>query len=518
MKIRSLHPRSLDLRSPYLLRALSTVAIALGTITSGLPIQVAVAQGQIAGTCSLSAAAIAQKADRLQAALQGDQAAASQYRTLVAEDTERLIQCRGRNWPQVQAMWLRLYPCDLKPGVLDRLMDQIASRGYNRVYIEVFYDGQVLLPASRNPTVWLPVARNPEFADRDLLAEAILKARQRGLSPYAWVFGLNFGYPYGLRSDRQSALARNGTGQTSLNISEGPNGADRAGDVDKVFVDPYSPQAKEDYAQMLQEVLKRQPDGVLIDYIRYIKQRGGESVADSVKDLWIYSPASQQALYNRSSNRKGQEVIQRYLTQGTVSAQDLATLDQQYPQEPEPLWQGRNVPAVVKGKPKPRIPAEQRLIRLRQELWLLSVAHAYQGVVDFLSWATTNIRQQRIAAGAVFFPEGNRRIKGGFDSRMQPWDQFPNDIEWHPMVYAACGQSQCIVDQVKEVAGKAIASTVVSPVLVGVWGQASENRPSLDDQMAAIRQALPSINSVSHFDFSRQDPKFTNERRSCTVK
>ena len=36
-----------------------------------------------------------------------------------------------------------------------------------------------------------------------------------------------------------------------------------------VFVDPYHPQAKADYGQMLQEVLERQPDGVLFDYVRY---------------------------------------------------------------------------------------------------------------------------------------------------------------------------------------------------------------------------------------------------------
>lgn len=54
-------------------------------------------------------------------------------------------------------------------------MDRIVNRGYNQVYLEVFYDGQVLLPATANPTAWPSVIRTPGAENIDILATAIKK-------------------------------------------------------------------------------------------------------------------------------------------------------------------------------------------------------------------------------------------------------------------------------------------------------------------------------------------------------
>jgi uncharacterized lipoprotein YddW (UPF0748 family) len=104
------------------------------------------------------------------------------------------------------------------------------------------------------------------------------------------MFTLNFGYSYGQRPDRQQVLALNGRGKTP---SPTQNQARPAIPM-KCFIDPYHPQAKADYGQMLQAVLQRQPDGVLFDYVRYPRGVGGYSVADEVDDLWIYGQASRR--------------------------------------------------------------------------------------------------------------------------------------------------------------------------------------------------------------------------------
>jgi hypothetical protein len=436
---------------------------------------------------------------------------------LIASDAQRLQQCRAQSWLKSQAVWLRLYECDLQPGVLESVLDRIVSRGYNRVYLEVFYTGQVLLPPAENNTAWPSVVRNPAFANRDLLAEAIQKSRERGLSPYAWMFSLNYGYSYGKRADRANTLARNGLGKTSLTVVD-TTSTDidiSKGDVDKVFVDPYNPQVRQDYAQMLQAVLQRRPDGVLFDYIRYPKQNGSASIVNRLQDLWIFSGAAQQTLIARGTNQKGQAVIQKYLMQGTITASDLTALDRIYPGEREPQWQGRNAPTLPPPKPLP--PASVRLPRLLQDLWLLSVAHAYQGVIDFLNAAVWQVRQRGLVAGAVFFPDGNRRVGRGFDSRMQPWDQFSNAIEWHPMSYGICGDASCIVEQANKVLSQALPGTRVSPVIAGAWSTPAYNRPSLEMQTYAIRQASPQMNAISHFDFSWQEPQFANARRACRM-
>jgi hypothetical protein len=461
-------------------------------------------QAQPTPYCRASEQIITQKENFRKAALQGDPAAQNQYQAALAQDAENLRQCRNQTWPAVQAIWLRLHPCDIKAGVLDDLMDRIANKGYNRVYVEVFYDGQVLLPGTNNPTVWTPVVRSGE----DLLAQAIQKGHERGLKVYAWLFSMNFGANYAQRPDRQAALARNGRGQTSLDIGQDISLTTDLStlELDKAFIDPYNIQARQDYQQLVQAVAQRKPDGILFDYIRYPRQSGSASITTKVKDLWVYGEASKQTLYQRALNNKGLEFIRRFVEQGTITSKDMAEVDQLYPNEREPLWQNRKSSGSVSRA------------QLLQELWILSAGHAYQGVTDFLAAAAQPAQQQGIAAGAVFFSDGNRSVGRGFDSRMQPWHYFPASLEWHPMSYALCGNTNCIVNQVQTVLKEAPQGAQVVPALAGQWGKVmAGNRPTLEAQMNAIREAAPQINMVSHFAFSWQDPQFDQTRRACSL-
>jgi hypothetical protein len=460
-----------------------------------------VAQTQVNAYCQLSAEAIAQADALRQAAWQGDPTAQAQYRTLINQQSQQMQQCRSRIWPSNQAIWLRLYPCDAQPGKLDEIFDRVVGRGYNQVYVEVFHDGQVLLPAADNPTAWASIVRSPGYEHTDLLQAAIAKGRERGLKVYAWMFTLNFGYAYSLRPEQEPALARNGRGDTSLTALSSGNGG--IVNNSEIFVDPYSPQAKRDFQILLQAVLKRNPDGVLFDYIRYPLGYGGDSVASQVEDLWIYGPSSQQALYDRALNPKGRELIERFVRQGRITAADVSAVNARYPQNTAPLWQGHRANIAS---------TEQ----LQNDLWLLTVAHAVQGVLDFLSMSAQLVQQQGIPAGAAFFPEANQQVGDrGYDSRLQPWDRFPASLEWHPMSYAICGEPSCVVAQVQRVLDLAPSGTEVIPVLAGTWGQAVGGHPPLEQQMNALRQATPQLNSVSHFAYSWQNAAHDRDRRTC---
>jgi hypothetical protein len=454
-------------------------------------------QAQTLAYCQLPQSAIAQKENLLKSSLTGDRDAQKDYQAIVANHAQQLSQCRARTWPQQQAIWLRLYPCDVRKGAIDEVLDRIVNKGYNTIYLEVLGDGQVLLPPANNPTPWNTVVKTPRAENVDLLAQTIQKGRDRGLKVYAWLFAMNFGYTYAQRADRQNVLARNGRGQTSIDVVD---------DQSQAFIDPYNVQAQNDYAQLIAEVLKRKPDGVLFDYVRYPRGSGARSTVDDVKDLWIFSEASQQALYQRAKNKGGRTLIERYLKQGRITANDVATVKKMYPKESAPSWQGRNS-------------SDRTPKHLNWDLWRLSVAHAAQGVIDFLSMAGHYVKDQNVPAGAVFFPEGNRVVgRGGFDARLQAWDKFPQTMEWHPMSYAVCGKTDCIVNQVKRVVSKVSSPTQVAPVLAGLWGQSYNNRPSLEEQMQAIRATFPQIRSVSHFSFSWIDPQYDRDRKFCKWK
>ncbi len=463
------------------------------------------ARAQVTEYCQLSSAAAQEKENLRLSALKGNQNAQTRYQNIVQKQAQELQNCRTRTWPQVQALWLRLYPCDIQPGAIDQVMDRIVNRGYNQVYLEVFYDGQVLLPATANPTAWPSVIRTPGAENIDLFATAIKKGRERGLKVYAWMFTNNFGYTYAQRPDREEAIARNGKGQTSLYVVD--NGS-------QLFIDPYNTQAKRDYYQLVEEVLRRRPDGLLLDYVRYPRQAGSDSIATKVSDLWLFSPAIQEALFKRAQNYKGLDLIRRFLRKGYVTGTDITEVDKLYPQEGEPLWQGRTPTPAQKSIQS----ATDRQPLLQWELWQLAVAHAMQGILDFVTIASYPAKQQGISTGVVFFPDGNQTVGQGYDSRLQPWDRFPTTLEWHPMAYGTCGNVSCIVAQVQRVLSMTKPGTQVIPALAGKWGESISNRPSLEAQMQSLRKFAPQLKGVSHFAYSWQYPQHDNNRKFCRTR
>lgn len=483
--------------------------LCLGVISTGLAIGTdakfsSVQAAQRNDYCRFEKSAIAQKNQLRQRAINGDSQAQTQYQALIQRHGEQLADCREQTWPQKQAIWLRLYPCDSQPGQVEKILDHIVDSGYNEVYLEVFYDSQVLLPANNNPTPWDSVLRTPSVRNRDLLAEVIQKGHERNLKIYAWLFTLNFGYAYGQSPDREEILARNGYGNTNLSDS---------GETAKAFIDPYNEQARRDYDQLVAEVLKREPDGVLFDYIRYPRSTGSDSIVSGVKNLWIYGDAALNTLFNRALNKKGQFLIQRFVNNGSITENDMAQLDEMSPQEAPPLWQGRNVEAT-----KAKMSLEARRKLLQKELWYLSVAHAAQGVVDFLSRAIAPVQARNMTTGAVFFPDANQIIgQQGFDSRLQPWTRFQEVSQWHPMSYAVCGRTSCIVDLVERTMKFASTEVEVIPALAGKWGRSYKNRPPLEVQMEAIHRQVSGIDGISHFSYSWQFPELSRERKFCSL-
>jgi hypothetical protein len=486
----------------YLLNKQLSIFAILGATICQIGWNVPASQAKTLGYCQQQRDAISQKHELLKDTVDGNRSARTRYQKLLKSHAQDLQKCRSKTWPPSQGIWLRLYACDLRPGYIDEILDRIVNRGYNKVYVEVLGDSQVLLPASDNPTPWPSIVRSPGNEKADLLAQAIQKGRARGLKVYAWMFSMNFGYKYSLRPDRQGAIARNGRGQAAVISS---------GEGYQAFIDPYNTQAKADYNKLVTSVLRRRPDGVLFDYIRYPRGEGSNSVVSKVQDLWIYGDASRGTLYSRGINNKGRDLIRRFVSRGYITAADVRQVDQLYPSEGSPLWHGRNPsPQEMQFSPQSRQPIWQ------WELWQLSVAHAAQGVLDFLATAMYPVRQKGLSAGAVFFPDANQPVRQtGYDSRLQPWDRFPKNMEWHPMLYAVCNTSACLSEQLKRVLQQANSQTRVSPVLAGVWGKKWNNKPALELQMASLRQFNPKVKSVSHFAFSWQEPNFTQERKSC---
>ncbi|MFS8815348.1 hypothetical protein [Synechococcus sp. R60.4] len=503
-------------------------------------------RGSLDAFCRQPPEEVARKAQLRQRAAQSD-AARAEYNQVLAEHRAALIACRSRRWPQIQAIWVRLHPCDANPGVLDQVFDQVVNLGYNRVFIETFYDGRSILPDGGGG-IWPSLQPNA-----DLLDLALKAARRRGLSAYAWVFSLNFGYSYGQRPDRQAVLARNGRGLTTV-LDPATALLEDLGSPDEVFVDPFHPVARRDFAELIRRILQRQPDGILFDYIRYPRGSGGSSLAATVRDLWIHGEAARQAYLDLAENAAGRALLERYLSQGYVTVADVLHLDATYGEEPKwrqpgdprpsasgerplspELWDGmaqgraggnedlhsslanEDSQPSANPTPSPTPSAAFRQERWQQQLWQLSVEFARYGILDYLRQAAQPAQSLGIPSGAVFFPYGNQAVGEGFDARLQPWDRFDPGMEWHPMAYAKCEDGSCVAQQVEQVLAVASPQTFVCPAIAGLWGQAQRKRPSLEAQMAELARRFPQLPCVSHFALSWIEPELERSRRTCQL-
>ena len=496
-------------RSIVAVAALGCSSLSLSAL-SFIPTAQAQSSEPFAAYCQQSFTDIAQKERDRKASLSPDQDAQNRYSATLSRHATYLKDCRQQNALKTEGIWLRLYPCDVRPGALDEVLDRIVDRGYNQIFVETFFNGQVLLPAATNRTAWTSSLTSPGQENIDLLAEVIRKGHDRGLKVTSWMFALNVGVDYVNKPGKQGITARNGRGQTTIDFNLSSRDRNPTFNRDEAFADPYHPTLRQDYLTLVDEVIKRRPDGIVFDYIRYPKGRGSDSIADDVSDLWIFGEAAQVGFMQRAMNQKGRELIVRYLRSGSISTLDVADTDRLYPQEAEPQWQGR-----LAANGENQLPLEQRTQVIQAELWRLAVGHAMQGVVDFVTLVSAPVQRAGIPAGAVFFPDGNQTAGRGFDSRLQAWDRFPDSIERYPMAYGVCGRTDCIMSQIQRVLSYSSNAANVKPVIAGIWQQPHTNRPPLEVQMRALRQSFPRLDSISHFAYSWQEPDSDRDRKFC---
>jgi len=452
-------------------------------------------EAQAVPSCQINAKQVILKSTLLKSASAGDASALEQYNQLVKTHAAELARCRQSSWPKTQGIWLRVYPCDLKSGQLEQVLDNISNFGYNRIYLNTFYDGRVLLPKNNNPTLW-PSVVGDEEKNADMLAKVIQLARQRGIKVYAWVFAMNFGPGYANRADRKAAIARNGYGETNL---QDPSGLPDVVKVAHIFVDPFSTQARMDLRILINAVAQRKPDGIVFDYIRYPHRT--ESIVSNVRDLMIYGLSSGKTLLSRGLTGQGRELIYQYLKDGKITKK-VALRSQ--------LWRFPNQQTASKASAK-------KGQNINQALWQLSLAHARTGVIEFLESVSEPARRQNIPTGAVFFPKANRTFGEGVDARLQPWNEFTNVTEWAPMSYSTCGSANCILEEISLVLQQQTGNQVICPVLAGYWGRDVGSRVSLETQMLAVRGKFPQIDCVSHFAYSWLDLAADRQRRDCKL-
>ncbi|NJK70544.1 MAG: hypothetical protein HC941_32245, partial [Microcoleus sp. SU_5_3] len=111
--------------SQYLINSLPW-ALANLVVATGFVAQTGwnrVATAEFLPYCQQTAEGIAKKETARRAALKGDKNAQKRYKSILAEQADQLRKCRNQNWLKNQGLWIRLYPCDTQPGVLEEVLE-----------------------------------------------------------------------------------------------------------------------------------------------------------------------------------------------------------------------------------------------------------------------------------------------------------------------------------------------------------------------------------------------------------
>jgi uncharacterized lipoprotein YddW (UPF0748 family) len=164
---------------------------------------------------------------------------------------------------ELRGVWLTNVDSDVlfSKQQLEQAIDRLAGLNFNTIYPTVWNGGYTLYPSDAANT-WIGEAVEPiaEFADRDMLAEAVELGHERGLSVIPW-------FEFGLMTPDDSALVRRhpdwimSRRDGSQVFVQGDQGQHRF-----VWLNPAHPDVQDMLTGMVMEVVDRYDiDGVQFD-------------------------------------------------------------------------------------------------------------------------------------------------------------------------------------------------------------------------------------------------------------
>ncbi len=239
-------------------------------------------------SCGTSLAAQSQKAQLRTSSQASDQ---TLYAALISQHGLDLAACRSRSGMKSYGLRLQLPP-QANGDTVAALVDQAVDQGYNQLFVEVVNgEGLVLLPSQELPRPWLPQQTIPQpqpttpeagnppapVAEIDLWQAIITAGQKRGVKVHG---------------------------------------------VITWTIDPYDP-----FAPSLQDLLpllrQRQPESLIFDF-----------QGQGAKPLNQMGNGSRLQLLHKLSDPNLQSLLQKFLTQGNLTAADITAIENQAPARP----------------------------------------------------------------------------------------------------------------------------------------------------------------------------------------
>lgn len=168
---------------------------------------------------------------------------------------------------EFKGIWIR--PSEHSPKEIERAVERIKEAGIKNVFLETYYHGQTIYPSSVLESYGISPQKS-EFIGFDPLKIWINECHKNKIKVHIWFECFYVGNKPP-RSSRKNILAVYPQwANTTKALAESSEIAYSAAEHNGYFIDPANPEVQKFVGEILNEIIvKYQPDGINLDYIRY---------------------------------------------------------------------------------------------------------------------------------------------------------------------------------------------------------------------------------------------------------
>jgi len=168
---------------------------------------------------------------------------------------------------ELKGVWLR--PTETNEAQIISTLDNLASSGFNSVFLETYYHGKTIYPSETMNRYGFTV-QNEKFEGFDPLEIWIKEAHKRGIKLHTWFQSFYVGNEPPENNETSILAVHPDWGNKTKNYADSDSPTKSLSEHNGYFLDPANPYVQGFLEDLASEIItKYHPDGINLDYIRY---------------------------------------------------------------------------------------------------------------------------------------------------------------------------------------------------------------------------------------------------------
>ena len=193
---------------------------------------------------------------------------------------------------ELKGVWLR--PTETNEAQIISTLDNLASNGFNSVFLETYYHGKTIFPSETMNRYGFTV-QNEKFEGFDPLAIWVKEAHKRGIKLHTWFQSFYVGNEPPENNETSILSVHPDWGNKTKRYADSDSPTKSLSEHNGYFLDPSNPYVQGFLEDLVSEIItKYHPDGINLDYIRYPNANSNSDVG-----AWGFTRYARDEFCNR---------------------------------------------------------------------------------------------------------------------------------------------------------------------------------------------------------------------------